>query len=680
VATKIAFFSPLPPARSGIADYSAALLHELRKLAEVEVFASKPAKFDPAAFDVILYQIGNNAYHDFCYELALEHPGVVVVHEANLHHLIADITIKRGDWDAYMRVLGEEGGPQALEYGKRVRALEIAPDYEGVPMLRSLLGRSKGAIVHSGCVEAELRSAGFDGPVARIPHGAWIPETNRLNYRSLLGVDEATPLIGIFGFLKPYKRIAESLRAFRRLLRVTPDAKMILVGEPHPDFPLHSLIQSLGLTANVRVLGFQPIPEFVGYLAACDIVLNLRYPTVGENSGTLMRALGLGKAVIVSEVGSFLEFPDAICLKTPVDADEEAFLFEYLNVLVSRPDIRRAMGEEARRWVENECTWPKVARKYAEFLDSVVFPERVVKQEEADVGVASGPGGPPHYSSGTEYISSEAEYISSGAEYISSEAEYILSWSPTEAARNYARTHLTRLEKTLAITPAGSADDRILEMGVYLQITPALKNHLGYGEVRGCYYGPAGQVERRTVTRGNGEAFTCDVDLFDAEKDRFPYEDGYFSTVLCCELLEHLTTDPMHMMAEINRILKLGGHVLLTTPNLGSLRAISAILQGFHPGLFPAYIRPRAPGEEPEPRHNREYMTGEIAHLLDGSGFDVTLLETGPFLARPEPEHAWVTQLLQYYELSPGLRGEGIYAVGRKTGPVRERYPAWLYE
>lgn len=276
------------------------------------------------------------------------------------------------------------------------------------------------------------------------------------------------------------------------------------------------------------------------------------------------------------------------------------------------------------------------------------------------MGAGSGPGGAPHYSE---------------------EGEYILSWSPTEAARNYAATHLTRLEKTLAITPLpGSAEDRILEMGVYLQITPALKNHLGYGEVRGCYYGPAGQVERRTVTRGDGEQFTCDVDLFNAEKDRFPYEDGYFSTVLCCELLEHLTTDPMHLMAEINRILKLGGHVLLTTPNLGSLRAISAILQGFHPGLFPAYIRPPAPGVEPEPRHNREYMTGEIAHLLEESGFDVTLLETGPFLARPEPEYMWVTQLLERYELSPGLRGDGIYAVGRKTGPVRERYPKWLYE
>jgi glycosyltransferase involved in cell wall biosynthesis/SAM-dependent methyltransferase len=656
VATKIAFFSPLPPARSGIADYSAALLEELCRLADVQVFASKPSVFDPAAFDVILYQIGNNSYHDFCYEMALEHPGVVVVHEANLHHLIADITIKRGDWDAYMRVLGEEGGPQALENAQRVRALEIPPDYEGVPMLRGLLARSKGAIVHSGCVEEVLRSAGFSGPVARIPHGAWIPETNRLNFRSILGVDETTPLIGIFGFLKPYKRIAESLRAFKRLLAVTPEAKMILVGEPHPEFPLQSLIQSLGLAANVRALGFQPIPEFVGNLAACDIVLNLRYPTVGENSGTLMRALGLGKAVIVSEVGSFLELPDNICLKAPVDATEEEHLFEYLNLLVSRPDIRRSIGAEARRWVETECSWPKVARKYVDFLDCIA-----------------------HGVTPAAAVSIEPEEPLQVSEPLPVEPDYIVSWSPTEAARSYARTHLTRLERTLALTPPGGPNDRILEMGVYLQITAALKNRLGYGEVRGCYYGPAGGVDPRTVTCGD-EVFTVDVDLFDAEKDRFPYDDAYFSTVLCCELLEHLTADPMHMMAEINRILKPGGHVLITTPNLGSLRAISAILQGYHPGLFPAYIRPPQPGVEPDPRHNREYMTREIAHLLEDSGFEVTVLETGPFLARPEPEYAWVSQLLERYELSHSLRGDGIYAVGRKTGPVRERYPRWLYE
>jgi SAM-dependent methyltransferase len=509
--------------------------------------------------------------------------------------------------------------------------------------------------VHSGCVESELRAAGFAGPVARIPHGAWIPEASRPDYRACLGIDEVTPLIGIFGFLKPYKRIAESLRAFRRLVRVEPGAKMILVGEPHPELKLQSLIQSLGLTPHVRVLGFRPIQEFVGYLAACDIVLNLRHPTVGENSGTLMRALGLGKAVIVSETGSFSELPDSVCLKAPVDASEEDHLFEYLSLLVSRPEVRRGLGAAAREWVERECTWPKVAQRYADFLEGVARDRPM------------------------EPVPSAAEAVSP-PEPVHVEPEYLLSWEPHEAAKGYIDTHLTRLEKTLAITPPGGPDDRILEMGVYLQITPALRTRLGYGEVRGCYYGPKGRVDQRTRTSTRGEQFSCGIELFNAEIDSFPYADGYFSTVLCCELLEHLAEDPMHMLAEINRILKPGGHVVITTPSAGSLRAISAILEGYHPGFFPAYIRPPAEGVEPEARHNREYVPREIRQLLADAGFETTLLETGPFRELPKPELEWVTHLIARYELPGNLRGDGIYAVGRKSGPIRERYPAWLYQ
>ena len=664
MAIKVAYFSPLPPARSGIADYSAALLDELKKLVDVEVFASKPLSFNPQNFDVTLYQVGNNVYHDFCYEAAMDHPGVVVVHEANLHHLIADITIKRGDWDGYMRAVEQEGSPADLAYAGRVRRLEVGPDYEGVPMLRQLLSRSKAAIVHSGCVESELRGAGFSGDVARIPHGAWIPEANRSDFRDRLGLDETTPLIGIFGFLKPYKRIAESLRAFRRLVRVHPSAKMILVGDPHPELQLDSLIRSLDLGLHVRVLGFRPIDEFVGYLAACDIVLNLRYPTVGENSGTLMRALGLGKAVVVSEVGSFSELPETICLKAPVDASEEDHLFEYLNLLVSRPEVRKALGARAREWVETECTWPKVARSYADFL------ERIAGNGAAPIPATAHPAA-------AHPAAAKSMPVAAGVRV---EPEYILSWAPDESAKGYIETHLTRFEKTLEITPPGGPDDRILEMGSYLQITPALKTRLGYGEVRGCYYGPAGKVDRRSVQSADGEAFQCTLELFDAEKDRFPYDDGYFSTVLCCELVEHLTEDPMHMMAEINRILRPGGRLVLTTPNIGSLRAIAAILAGYHPGFFPAYIRPRVEGEEPEARHNREYTAREIVLLFYYAGFEITLLETGPFRNEPKPEHEWVKHLLDRYEQPADLRGDGIYAVGRKAGPVRERYPAWLYQ
>ena len=101
-------------------------------------------------------------------------------------------------------------------------------------------------------------------------------------------------------------------------------------------------------------------------------MLNLRYPTVGESSGTLLRALGLGKAVLVSEVGSFPEFPDDVCLKVPVGAGEEDLIFEYLNLLVSRPEVAQALGARARDYVARECNWDAVARRYAEFLEAVV--------------------------------------------------------------------------------------------------------------------------------------------------------------------------------------------------------------------------------------------------------------------------------------------------------------------
>ncbi len=261
------------------------------------------------------------------------------------------------------------------------------------------------------------------------------------------------------------------------------------------------------------------------------------------------------------------------------------------------------------------------------------------------------------------------------------EPAYIRTWaSAGEGDAAYVETHIDRIEKTLSLVPpASSPTDRILEMGAYLQMTPSLRTRLGYGEVRGCYYGPAGNTDRKRKVSTAGEEFCCEVDLFDAEKDAFPYPDAHFAAVLCCELIEHLPSDPMHMMSEINRVLRPGGSLVLTTPNIGSLRAISAILQGYHPGFFPAYIRPRAEGEEVEARHNREYSPKEIQLLLLDAGFEVEHLETGPFRNDPKPELIWVDDLLERYKLPRELRGDGIYAVGVKTGPVGSRWPAWLY-
>ncbi len=649
---RAAFFSPLPPSPSGIADYSQALLEPLKRLVEIEVFSDAGWEFRPDSFDLALYQIGNNPYHDFVYEAALQHPGVAVMHESNVHHLIADITIKRDDWDGYLKEAAYNGGSAALEYARKVKARETAPDYEGIPMTRRLLESARALIVHSEFMRCEMRKQGFAGPIARIPHGAWLPEVDRLDYRRRLGLDEWTPLVGIFGHLKPYKRIAESLRAFRRLSRIDARARMILVGEKHPDFPLDSLIRTLDLSAQVRVVGFTPIEDFAGYIAATYVVLNLRFPTVGETSGSLLRALGLGRAVIVTDIGAFAELPDDLCLKAPVGEGEEDLIFEYLNLLISRPEAARALGTRAKAYVERECNWETVAERYASFLCAVK--EGREWQEPA---------------AGTAPAAPESEPVPK---------EYVTGWAGDRAAQEYIQTHQSRLTRTLEITPPGGPEDRILEMGAYLQITPALHTKLGYGTVRGCYYGSAGGVDRRVAVSSEGERFACDIDLFDAEKDPFPYCNEHFSTVLCCELIEHLFDDPMHLMAEVNRILKPGGHFVLTTPNITALRGVSAILQGYHPGFFHAYTRPSVDGETAA-RHNREYTPREVHKLLENSGFAVVRLETGPFREEPTAAYAWVIHLLERYNLDTGLRGEGIYAVGKKTGPVRERYPSWLY-
>ncbi|MGH9592043.1 MAG: methyltransferase domain-containing protein, partial [Bryobacteraceae bacterium] len=341
---------------------------------------------------------------------------------------------------------------------------------------------------------------------------------------------------------------------------------------------------------------------------------------------------------------------DNICLKAPVDAKEEEFLLECLKLLTSRPEVGRALGERARAWAQRECNWDLSARRYAEFLSAVVEGREALLPEPASI--ESAPRVP---------------------------ADYIASWTaPEDESRAYVEAHRARLEKTLALTPRGGAGDRVLEMGAYLNITPALKTRLGYGEVRGCYYGPLGNTNQCVARSEQGEEFGCDIDLFDAEKDRFPYPDGHFSTVLCCEIIEHLPADPMHMMGEINRILKSGGTLVLTTPNIASLRGASAVLQGFNPMLFSSYVRPGV-NAKLEARHNREYTPREVKDLLENCGFEVAVLETGPFREQPTPELAWVEHLLDRYILPLEHRGDGIYAVGRKTGSVRERYPTWLY-
>lgn len=244
---------------------------------------------------------------------------------------------------------------------------------------------------------------------------------------------------------------------------------------------------------------------------------------------------------------------------------------------------------------------------------------------------------------------------------------------PDDDARRYFEKHLTRLARTLILTPRPRSSGRVLELGCYMQITPFLARWAGYREVRGGYYGEEGATTHRQASVAR-ESFEMELDLFNVERDPFPYPDAYFETVVAGELIEHLIHDPMHFLLECRRVLEDGGHLLLTTPNAASLTSVARALHGYdNPQLWSKYAR----GADETP-HVREYTAHELRKAVVSAGFEIELLFT-----EPDPDLAVnlpMAAFLEEHGYNAALRGEQTYclAVKRSALPVT-RYPSFLY-
>src|SRR5436190_1349955 len=390
---KVAYFSPLPPDTSGIADYAALLLPALERLVEVEVV--RPGRTRPVAdADVALYHVGNNPdAHGWIVDALRRRPGVVVLHEFVLHHLVAGLTIGRKDGHAYLAALEREAGVpgRLLGYGVlegRVPPLwEVRP--EEFPLAGEVLDRATGLIVHSGYVEARAREHGYDGPLWRIPHPAWAPPA------VATAVIAGAPLIGCFGHLNESKRIPQLLRAFAALRRTHPGARLLLVGSEAPGFDLAGRLERLGIEADGVVR--EPYVEeerLWALMAACDACVLLRAPTMGETSGSAIRALSLGKPLVVSDVGWFAELPDEVALKAPVGGDAEVEGIAAALERLAEPGVAAAMGERARAYVEREHGLERSAALYVAALEQAAGDATVrarglreVAEAAADVGL-----------------------------------------------------------------------------------------------------------------------------------------------------------------------------------------------------------------------------------------------------------------------------------------------------
>ncbi len=361
---KVGFYAPLPPARTGVADYAAALLAALRKHGQVEVEA--------ADADVALYHIGNNNLHREIYRRALAQPGVVVLHDAVLQHFFLGLLDQAGYEEEFVYNYGEWTRSLAGDLWNNRARSAADPRYFDYPMLKRLVETSHAVIVHNPAAANIVERHAPPGPVVEIPH-LFVPPTlpdatTTLRFRAQLGISPRTLLVGVFGHLRESKRLPVVLRAMERLWQEGVEATLVVQGA----FASSDLERSLGprIENHSRILrtGYLAEDEFWGWAAATDVCINLRFPTAGETSGIAVAMMGIGKTVVFSSGEEIARIPENACLRVDPGPAEDAMLIDYLRWLGANRDTAIEIGGRAAAHVSREHAIEKVAAEYWKVL------------------------------------------------------------------------------------------------------------------------------------------------------------------------------------------------------------------------------------------------------------------------------------------------------------------------
>ena len=363
---RVGFYSPLPPARTGVADYAAALLAELRRHGAVEIA--------PARCDIALYHTGNNGLHAEIYRRALAQPGVVVLHDAVLHHFLLGQLTESGYVDEFVYNYGEwnRGLARELWCGRAASATDTR--YFGYPMLRRVAERALAVVVHNSAAAAAVLQHAPAARVIEIPHLFQEPppvgESEAMRYRQQLGVDPAAFLFGVFGYLRESKRLASVLEAFASVHRQNQRTALLVAGQ-FVSTDLERAVAPMMAADGVTRLPHVPEREFWMAARAVDACLNLRYPPAGETSGIGIRLMGIGKPVLVTDGPECARFPEDACLRIAPGVPERDSLLHHMLLLTSMSGVASAIGQRGAEHIRAHHRVDQAGRQYWELLNEL---------------------------------------------------------------------------------------------------------------------------------------------------------------------------------------------------------------------------------------------------------------------------------------------------------------------
>ena len=362
----VGYHAPPSGSNTGVADYADALLEALRRHGSIAPGADKA--------DVHLYHLGNNRLHQGIYRRALEIPGVIVLHDAVMHHLMLGMFSAEQYLDEWVFNYGEWRREIGMELWRRRAASAIDPDYFRFPMIRRVVERSRLVIVHNPGAAAIAREHGARNVVI-IPHFSspvHVPDAwSVARFRERLRIRSGDTVFGIFGFLRETKRVFTCIEAFKRIHQVRPQTVLLIAGNPGSS----DLARALALAANhpgIRTTGHLSRADLLVAAASIDCCLNLRNPSAGETSGIAVLLMGIAKPVILSDISENADFPTASCLRVSTDVAESAELLHYMILVAEFPRIAREIGSEAQLHILRKHALELVAGKYWEALCAAV--------------------------------------------------------------------------------------------------------------------------------------------------------------------------------------------------------------------------------------------------------------------------------------------------------------------